>query len=185
MAGLHTVIVVDANGCQAVATVIISEPPAIAAYAEVMNHVSCAGASDGSARINVTGGAPPYSFDWGNGSGMCNCPVKTNLSAGLYHVKVTDANGCTVIVLVVITEPLPLVANAGIMKEVSCVGGNDGAILVGAIGGTPPYSYRWSNGSTNALLTGVPAGYYTVTVTDARGCEAEDAVTLEATPVAT
>ena len=175
--GIHTVTVTDSKGCQAVATIEIDEPAALTAVIVSSEDVSCSGDSDGSATVVASGGTASYTYQWSNGE---TTAVAIQLGKGIASVVVSDANGCTAMAVVTIGEPKPLVADAGVVKQVSCSGGSDGVAFVGAIGGTLPFTVAWSNGSTNALATGLSAGYYTVTVTDANGCQATSSVTLTA-----
>ncbi|PZE16686.1 hypothetical protein DNU06_12590, partial [Putridiphycobacter roseus] len=126
----------------------------------------CNGAADGTATVNVTVGTAPYTYAWNNGGTTASL---TGLVAGTYSVVVTDSNGCVANAMVTVNEPTDLTAN-GTGSATSCHGDNDGTVTVIAAGGTAPYTYAWSNGGTTATLTGLVAGTYTVTITDANGC---------------
>jgi hypothetical protein len=103
----------------------------------------------------------------------------TGLTAGLYAVAVTDANGCTSSTNFTITEPTALVSSASAQTNVSCNGGSNGSATVAASGGTGAYTYLWSPaGGTAATATGLTAGLYTVTVTDANGCTSSTNFTI-------
>ena len=190
-AGTYTVQVTDANGCTASTTVTLTEPPLLTISASVTSNyngqdVSCNGASDGSAGSLVTGGTAPYAYAWSSGSAQASA---TGLSAGTYTVQVTDANGCTASATVTLTEPPQLAVSAFVTsdyngQDVSCNGSSDGSAAAIATGGTAPYAYAWSSGTTQALATGLSAGTYTVQVTDANGCTVSTSVTLtEPTPL--
>ncbi|MEX2596964.1 MAG: T9SS type A sorting domain-containing protein, partial [Salibacteraceae bacterium] len=96
----------------------------------------------------------------------------TGLSAGSYTVTITDDNGCTDTETVSITEPGLLVASIIFEVDVNCAGDSTGMAVATALGGATPYSYAWPSGflAANDTLSGLPAGLYTVTVTDANGC---------------
>ncbi|MEO7978604.1 T9SS type A sorting domain-containing protein, partial [Flavobacterium sp.] len=95
------------------------------------------------------------------------------LTAGSYTVTVTDANGCTATRNYTITQPTAINTATGSQTNVSCNGGSNGSASVTPSGGTPGYTYSWSpSGGTAATATGLTAGSYTVTVTDANGCTA-------------
>ncbi|MBK8845750.1 MAG: SprB repeat-containing protein [Bacteroidetes bacterium] len=166
-AGTYTATVTDANGCIATCSYTVTEPAILAATCSGVN-VSCNGGSDGSASIAETGGTSPYTYAWSNGATGANA---TGLAAGTYTATVTDANGCTATCSYTVTEPAALPANCS-GTNVSCNGGSDGSASVSATGGTAPYTYSWSNGATVASITGLAAGTYMATVTDANGCNA-------------
>ena len=173
MAGTYDVTVTDANGCTATASVTVSEPTVLSASATATN-VSCNGGNNGTANLTVTGGTGTYTYLWSNNA---TTEDLTGLAAGTYSVTVTDANGCTATASVTITEPTVLSASAT-ATNVSCNGGNNGTADLTVTGGTGTYTYLWSNGATTQDLTGLMAGTYSVTVTDANGCTATASVTL-------
>lgn len=166
-AGTYTVVITDVNGCTATASATVSEPSTLFVNASASN-IGCNGASDGSISSGAQGGTAPYTYLWSNGA---TTSAIQGLSAGSYTVTVTDANGCTATASANVSEPSALSASTG-SSDVSCNGGNDGSLSVSASGGTAPYSYLWSNGATSANVSGVSAGNYGVTVTDANGCSA-------------
>jgi uncharacterized repeat protein (TIGR01451 family) len=156
----YTVTVTDINGCTATSNATITQPPPLAISPDV-TAVSCNGGSNGSIQLNITGSTPPY--NWPN-------PNLPNLSAGTYCITVVDANGCSAIICPVVTQPALLVANLQ-PNPASCNASNGNITLV-VTGGSPGYSYQWSNGSTQKNLVGVPAGSYSVTITDSHNCTA-------------
>lgn len=170
-AGNYTVTVNDVNSCSATASFTINEPYALALTASVIN-VACAGAATGSIDITVNGGVFPYSFIWSNNA--------TNedaffLTAGPYSVTVTDQNSCTLTQTFTITQPLPLISfTQGV--DVTCYGASNGAANLAVNGGTPPYSYLWSNFQGIEDITGLSGGMYFVIITDANGCTKKDSV---------
>ncbi len=175
IAGTYNVTVTDANGCTSHSSVTITEPTTLAAAAAVDSNVSCNTFSDGGATASATGGTTPYSYAWSNSATTASI---TGVIAGTYNVTVTDANGCTSHSSVTITEPTTLVAAAAVDSNVSCNTFSDGGATALATGGTTPYSYAWSNSATTASITGVIAGTYNVTVTDANGCTSHSSVTI-------
>lgn len=177
-AGCYTVTVTDANGCTATDTVQISEP---AAYSFVLesDSVSCFGRSDGSAVIHVTGGTQPYQFLWDNASVDS---IANNLNPGNHIVTVTDANQCVASTFVEIFQPSALQISSLPAQNVSCFGGDNGAITAFTNGGTPSYQYLWSDADaqTSQQATGLLAGAYTVTVSDWNGCTVTGSATVGA-----
>ena len=95
--------------------------------------------------------------------------TNNNLSAGTYTITVTDDTGCTASTAVTVTAPLPLLVAVTTTDETTS-GANDGTALAVVTGGTPGYSYQWSNTSTTNPIGGLAPGTYTVTVTDNNGC---------------
>ena len=142
--------------------------------------VSCLGASDGEISVLVVGLIPPYLFSWNNGS---TAKDQTNLVAGTYTITVTDASFTSVSETIELTEPKPLetaldpfVYEGG--YNISKMGGSDGRIYSSILGGVPPYTYLWSNGSKENKIQDLDVGIYTLTVTDMNNCTATASVTL-------
>lgn len=189
-AGTYTVTVTDNTGCSASTSITLEEPPLLTSTTSVTSDyngedISCAGAADGEATAVPSGGAPPYSYLWDANAGNQTQATATGLSAGSYSVTVTDANGCSVVNNVTLTEPDPVTALAVATSDyngynVSCHGGSDGVAEVTPGGGVPPYTFLWDDpgAQTTAVASGLMAGSYTVVVTDANGCEKSDVVTL-------
>ncbi|MCW5907660.1 MAG: T9SS type A sorting domain-containing protein [Chitinophagales bacterium] len=176
-AGTYTVTVTDTKSCSATATATIAQPAVITAIPNVIN-VSCFGGSNGSSGLNVSGGTPSFNYQWSNGQ---TTPAATNLTAGTYTVTITDVNSCSITASATVTQPNAISAT-GSGNSISCHGGNNGAIILSVTGGTSPYSYQWSNGSTSANLNGLTAGTYGLTVTDANSCIATFSGTLNEPP---
>lgn len=172
-AGTYTVTVTDTKNCSATTTASVTQPAAITITPNVVN-VSCFGGSNGSSGLNVSGGTPSFNYQWSNGQ---TTPAATNLTAGTYTVTVTDANSCSATSAVTISQPNAIVVT-GNSTDISCHGGNNGTINLTITGGTLPYNYQWSNGSTSANLSGLTAGTYEFTVTDANSCIATFSGTL-------
>src|SRR5207344_2020061 len=159
VAGNYTFTITDANGCTLQVPVTITEPAAITATTAI-NNVACNGGATGSVVITPAGGTPPYTIT----------PVQTGLVAGNYNFTVTDANGCTLQVPVTITEPAAITATTAI-NNVACNGGATGSVVITPAGGTPPYTIT-------PVQTGLVAGNYNFTVTDANGCTLQVPVTI-------
>jgi gliding motility-associated-like protein len=179
--GAYTVVVSSANGFSttAQATIIQLFPPALSAsVASDFNGfaVSCAGEQDGSAKATATGGLLPYSFAWSSGA---NGNQINNIGAGAYKVTVTDGNNCTNTASVTLNEPSPL-SFSFTVSDPDCFGQNNGSITANAAGGVPPYRYtltgRPSQGTN--VFTGLAAGTYDVTVTDANDCQQEETIVV-------
>jgi PKD repeat protein len=167
-AGTYIVTATDANGCSATDTVLVVDPAQLTAVISNTSTVSCAGQANGSATVNVTGGVAPYIYSWTNGQ---TTQTATGLAFGIHQVTVVDANGCSQTVFADITEPPSLTASVIFILDVTCNGGSNGAGFIDVVGGTAPYTYLWSDGTTTEDLNGVGAGDYTVQITDASGCD--------------
>jgi PKD repeat protein len=177
--GTYSVTVTDSEACQATAVVNVSSGGDVEVSVVNQVNVSCNGSSDGSATIAVSGGESPYEYDWAQFPGITGNSVN-NLSAGTYSVTVTDQNACEASISFTIIEAEAMSAIANSLTNVSCNGGSDGSISITVQGGQSPYSYSWNGAGFGATTTpsGVSAGTYDFTVTDANGCQAETVVTL-------
>lgn len=185
-AGTYGVTITDATGCSDEASITLTEPTVLSASAVVTSDyngyaVSCFGAADGIATASGSGGAPPYSFLWDASAGSQATAIATGLAAGTYDVTITDANGCVAYAQVTLDEPPQLVIDAGPNQTVY-FGYPPAACATlsysGAAGGVPPYSYLWSTGQSDQDIIVCPqvSTEYTITITDANGCTATDAV---------
>lgn len=125
--------------------------------------VSCFGGSDGTALVIPAGGTGNYTYTWSDGQTGSSA---TNLSAGSYTCVIADGNS-SITLSVTISQPTEINVT-GTVTDVST--GSDGAIDILVNGGTPTYSYLWSNGATTQDITGLDAGVYTVTITDDNDC---------------
>ncbi len=135
-----------------------------------LTHPSCNGESTGSASVSVSSGEPPFSFLWSDGQTTSSA---TNLAAGSYSITITDNNGCSSNTSIEIIDPPLLVIDLPSFTSPSCYGGNDGTATIHVNGGSPPYSYLWdanAGNQTSQTATGLNAGIYMYTVTDANGC---------------
>ncbi len=165
-AGTYTVVVTDENGCAHSEDFVITGPAPLELGADI-EELNCNGDSDGAIDITVTGGTGPYTYQWSNTAGTQDI---SGLSAGVYQVTVTDANDCSLVADFEVTEPTNIVISESIIN-VACKGENTGSIATSLTGGRAPYSYLWSNGATTPDVSNLPAGTYTLTVTDAAGCK--------------
>jgi gliding motility-associated-like protein len=175
-AGTYSITVTDANGCTSSTSVIITQPATLVASVGSGSDVSCYNGSNGSANAVATGGTTPYSYLWSNASSSATA---SNLTAGSYSVTVTDANGCTSTANVSITQPAILTPSISAYNNVHCNGGNTGSATASSTGGTGPYNYSWTSGSSSATANNLTAGSYTVTVTDAHGCTGSVSVLIQ------
>ena len=172
VSGNYSVTVTDASGCTGTATFTVDPPDPLVATASITSNfngfsVSCNGATDGSATVNAIGGTPPFSYLWESGE---TTQSLTGIGAGIYNVVVTDINNCYDTSTVTLTEPPGVGVTITTISDINCFNGSDGLIDISIAGGTLPYTYIWSNGANTEDLNNIPAGSYSVTITDANGC---------------
>jgi hypothetical protein len=182
--GLYAVKMTDRNSiCIARDTFYLPQPDTLVVKTKVLQNVLCNGENTGVIITKVTGGTPPYTYIWSNGE---TTPEIHNLSMGGYVVYVRDAryadNGitghyCFAQDQAFITSPNGIEFNAAITHPV-CSGYSDGSIILNVTGGVAPYSYLWENGSSESSRTELPAGVYSVSVTDDNGCIISQTYTL-------
>ena len=180
ISGTYTVTVTDVNGCTSVSNVTITQPVSLSTTISSPTvtggyNITCNGANDGLASAISTGGTTPYSYQWDATTGNQTDSTATGLGDGTYSVTTTDANGCTAIQSIILTEPgvMTLLLNSFTFNggyNISCYDSADGSIDLTVSGGTSPFNYQWSNSDTTEDITNLPTGTYIVTVTDANGC---------------
>ncbi len=176
-AGCYDVTVTDGNGCTATENVCVQNLGSPTITPLTVTNVTCNGACDGFAQVQVTGGAPPVNYQWFDAannpiSGISTTPSINNLCAGSYTAEMTDANGCIASTSLTITEPTALNAVIQTTVDVTCYGDCDGSLTVLASGATGPYTYLWNDpgAQTTNTATGLCPGTYDCIVTDANGC---------------
>lgn len=167
-AGDYTVIITDSLGCTAESMMSLEQPSEIQIGLDP-DHVECAGEFTGSIETSVYGGIEPYSFQWSNGA---NGQMANDLSSGEYTLTVTDANGCSKISEIFISEAAPIEISLD-PYDTGCIDQTDGFIYASVIGGNGGYEFSWSNGAVEKDIFNLPEGEYTLTVTDFLGCTGE------------
>jgi len=176
-AGTYTVEVTDANNCTTSCSVTLTDIGGPSCLAAETSAPTC-GASNGEAAVTVSEGTAPYTYLWDDASGQTTASA-TGLAAGTYTVAVTDANNCTTSCSVTLTDVGGPTCTAEEITAPTC-GASNGEASVTVSEGTAPYTYLWddASGQTTASATGLPAGTYTVEVTDANNCTTNCSVTL-------
>lgn len=188
-AGTKTITVKDGRGCIITKTVALTQPTSQISVSTTMVRVNCIYDSTGVITATATGGVPPYQYRmtksdspgaWWETWQSSN--TFNNLPQGLFTVFVRDQNGCTRTVLRSVTF-LSAGPNIAISRtHVKCFNGSDGASQVTVTGGQnpsgTPYVYQWSNGATTSNVLNIPAGNYTVRVSDYLGCRKDSPVVI-------
>ena len=166
-AGSYTVTVKDAASKQLSKTITVGQPNAVTATTLVVNE-NCYGGSTGSIGIVASGGSGGYTYLWSTGS---TAKSIGSLTKGTYSYTVTDIKSCSVSGKATITEPTQVVVS-GVVTDIKCNGDANGSVDVSVSGGTSPYSYTWSNGSTTQDLNSLSVGgTYGLSVVDAKACK--------------
>lgn len=187
--GIYELTVTDLNGCATFNfTREVTEPDAIAITDVTLSDfggfgVSCPESSDGSVAVTAAGGTPPLVFSWSGPGGFTSVADAISfLSAGTYTLTVTDGNGCTISADYTLTSPPAMIITAETVPA-SCPDTRDGTIDLSVTGGAGDLIFQWNDGITSADRSGLPSGDYTVTVTDANGCQQQQTVTVGVTGI--
>ncbi|SDL66188.1 T9SS type A sorting domain-containing protein [Kriegella aquimaris] len=179
----------DANGCVFLQSFEIIEPGELTATLAQSVFLECNDDDFAELIANVQGGTAPYEFEWfqimnGNNRVLSeNSDIIGNLSDGIYFVRVSDTNGISIdseSINIVQPDALDIVIVR--TTDISCSSEESGGASVLVNGGTPPYSYVWSNGATTPNLVDVKAGEYILEVIDSNGCSGEITATVNAAP---
>jgi len=182
--GNYIVAVTDNNGCQISLSTEIFEPPLLEFDTAMVEDVTCFDGMDGRVEVSVTGGLPPYAFDWSNGG---TDSVQINIPAMDYTLTVSDSNNCTLDTLLSVVQPEPIEITLVDSEDSFCDLPN-GSITVLAEGGTPEYQYTWLTqplvqGNMLIDVMGSPqGGPYTILVIDDNGCRDSATFEIEAIP---
>ena len=173
--GTYIVVVTDENACTAEQSVEVSSFLCFISSENTIVNVSCAGAANGSVTVSLQGGTAPFNYAWSNGGTTATI---SNLTGGTYTVNVSDANGCDFSNSATIVEPSPYSAWEVQTLNPLCPNEAAGSATASISGGTEPYAFLWSNGAMGNTLSNVPAGDYSVQVTDYNGCQSSTSVSL-------
>jgi gliding motility-associated-like protein len=180
-AGIYTVVILDNNTCTVSTPVTVTGGAVAMAVTPLITNLRCYNDNNGAVDLHVSGGVPPYRYDWSNGS---NTAALKDIPAGTYNLTVTDNGDCMSQASIIVTQPDPIRADLASPLypggyNVSAYNMKDGIITCTVTGGTAPYTCTWSTGANTPNLQDLPAGLYTVNVTDADGCTAPAKVLLK------
>ncbi|MCA0154470.1 PKD domain-containing protein [Winogradskyella vincentii] len=169
-AGIYIITITDSEDCEREFEIEIEEAP-IFLIDPVVTQMSCAGENDASIVLNFQGGIDPVTVVWDDdpSAGV----ERNNLAPGTYSVTITDGTPCVIQESFTIFNILPLQLSAIVTDALDCEDTNSGAINLLIEGGTPPFAVAWSNGASTEDLDNIPPNTYTVSVTDANGCDIE------------
>ncbi|WP_236136639.1 PKD domain-containing protein [Mongoliitalea daihaiensis] len=170
-AGTYEVQVIDDLGCEIVVESIeIAEPDLLEIISITTEPTSCFGKDDGEARITIQGGTAPFSINFPNAFIQGNELFLNDLEGTSYSLEISDANGCTIPLLFDINSPLPLEVGVRIIRP-ACPGQFNGELLAEPTGDFSPFIFSWDfDNGTDAILSNIPKGTYTVTVRNQSGC---------------
>jgi gliding motility-associated-like protein len=175
--GTYLAQVKGADGCASSTSVTITQQPSVFVNLGIVNDPLCNGSANGTITVVPNGGTLPYTYNWTPAVGTTATIM--GLTANTYSVTVTDANGCKASRSATLIDPAALIISHTVINS-SCNSTPDGSIDVITGGGTPPYIFQWSGGSTATTedLTNVLSGSYTITVTDLHGCRIVDSAVI-------
>ncbi len=174
--GTYVANVIDSKGCAASDEISISEPDEIInnIYSE---NITCFGYSNGQIIITPQGGITPYTYQWSH-SALFIDSLATSLAPGDYSISVVDDNNCLEVSFVEITQPDPLTLTAT-KEDITCYGLDDGYISLSMFGGTPEYTYNWSNGLTTNSGDQLPPGTYQINISDIHDCQVDTNILID------
>lgn len=177
--GTYTVTVEDAQGLIQIKSGAVSVSPLFSLTITTVKP-TCHGGSNGSLVAKPASPTTGYTYHWNTGA---NTQTLSNLAAGTYTVTVTKTGtGCTRVATAALTEPKAITV-AFLNTAPACAGGATGTSKATASGGTGTKTYAWSTGATTPTITGLMAGTYTVTATDAKNCTSVAGTTIAAPPI--
>lgn len=179
--GTYTATISDGTPCFIVRTFTIIQPQALVLAATTTNPLDCSTANSGLINLIVSGGTPPFNFNWSNGA---TSEDLSNLNAGNYFVTVTDANNCVITGQYSLVRPAPVQIVVTTQTDFNCETREVTQNFVAqASGGIPPYQYQWSSGNVsganNQIMNSTANGVVILTITDSAGCTANYTVDVD------
>ena len=178
VAGNYAVEILDSRGCTAIVLDTLLDDYGLLVNVDSVGNASCAGQANGSIQLSVSGGVSPYTFSLDGGVTLQTDSLFTGLNAGVYNILVEDINGCSASTVASIGTGNPLVVMIDSVKFPSCFGFADGEAYPVIMNGSGPFTYSWSDGSSNDTLLNASSGVYNLIVTDANGCSGNASTTL-------
>ena len=172
--GNYTVTATDANGCTITEMVTIMSAGCVLSATITTTDVDCFGALTGAATLIIMNQVDPVTILWSTAE---TTNMISSISAGGYAATITDGTNCTFTVSGTVNQPSEITVNCNSTDE-TMMGTNDGTASCAISGGTPPYSYMWSNNATTDSISNLSPGNYTLTITDANECTTTSMVAI-------
>ena len=179
-AGIHDVLVTDANNCSESIEVIIPNLNPIRINEVIQTIPSCYQGSDGELELDISGGVAPYSVSWSNGKTGASID---SISAGIYKVTITDDNNCQLTELISLGDGTPIYLTSLVTANPICYGEPSGMVEVVPNGGNSPFEVVWADGTTATRRDDLLAGSHTFDVVDATGCSVSYEINLQDPPL--
>ena len=178
--GIYVLSVLDSNSCSITDTVTLVSNT-FNTLASIMP-ANCFGDSSGAISLQITGGEPPYSFNWQGPNGFTSTQQNiSNLIAGNYQLTALDSVGCQLDTSFVISEPDPIFFHASV-TPITCHSDNDASISLNVTGGTAPYAVFWSGPggfvADSIYQSNLSQGTYNLTLNDSLGCAADTNIAI-------
>lgn len=182
--GQYTEMLTSVNGCDSIISLTLNAVICEMTGTVIVQPIACHGQSSGALTFSVHDGTPPFTYTWqrlngspsGNGA-LANTQQQAtipNLPPGAYLIDIHDTFGNNVVLTALVQDP-PVLSVGFLPSDfhgfnIGCKSGQNGTLTALPQGGTPPYTFVWNTGATSSMISGLRAGTYTVTVTDAAGC---------------
>ena len=179
--GVYHITITDVNGCTLDQDITVGQATNTLAIAPVVTDAGCT-ASTGAITLNTTGGVAPLTFAWtGPGGFTATTANITALASGVYHITITDVNGCTLDQDITVGQATNTLAIAPAVTDAGCTA-STGAITLNTTGGVAPLTFAWTGPggftATTANITALASGVYHITITDVNGCTLDQDITV-------
>lgn len=178
----YQVTVTSRQNCVVTVERVLRQPSQITFDLQADDILCSSGQAGSVSVVNVQGDNNSFSYSWSPNAGDQTGLTATNLSPGTYTVTVTDEDGCFNTGSITLEAPEEIILEVD-KTDNACFGQREGRIEVALSGGTAPYRLQWSNGAAGSSLEQLPAGEYTLSITDDNGCEKVQSIRIEEPPL--
>ncbi|MFL5753910.1 MAG: PKD domain-containing protein, partial [Bacteroidia bacterium] len=177
----YNLTVTDNHGCTTTNGYNVSQPDSFTVSTN-FTPSTCSN-PNGTTSVTVSGATNPYTYSWNDPGGQTTATAIGLSAPAPYNCVITDAAGCIKAVTVNLTDQPGPSIDSTTAVNVTCNGFNNGVVTVYPKGGTPGFTYTWTNSSaatvgTTASVPGVTAGIYNILVHDANNCIILSTVTV-------